>query len=83
MRDLALEARQRHAPQQVVWEHLDDNAPAERRLHGDEHTRHAAAAQLALERVRVAERCLQLVAEVRHQLGRTRLRNLAPVPEWG
>ena len=37
--------------QQFRRQHLDDDLAAERRLLGDEDARHAAAAELALERV--------------------------------
>jgi hypothetical protein len=44
-------------------EHFHDNLPLEPQLFGDEHPTHAAAAQLALEAIGIAERELQL----RHQ----------------
>ena len=53
-RDLTLEAPGREARGEVRVQHLDDHAPAEPRILGDEHARHAAAPELALESVRVA-----------------------------
>ncbi len=65
-RDLALEPRDRHAPRQLGRQHLHDDAPAERGVLGDEHARHARPAELALDRVGVAERGLELVAKISH-----------------
>jgi hypothetical protein len=45
-------------------ENLDDDLPPERCLLGDEDVRHAAAAQLAIDAVSVAEGGLQPICEV-------------------
>jgi hypothetical protein len=86
--DLAREALGRESLGQLGGEHLHDDPAAERRILGEEHARHAPAAELALERVGGAERRLQAVAEqvghgrrgqqisaagVRRRYGRTRL----------
>jgi hypothetical protein len=49
---------------QLRREDLDDDLATERRFLSDENARHATAAQLALQRVRVAQRSLKLIAEV-------------------
>ena len=46
-------------------QHLDHDLAAERRLLGEEHPRHAAATELALDAVGIAKRGLELVAQVR------------------
>ena len=43
------------AGRELGRQHLDDDSPAEARVFGDEHARHAAAAELALEAVALAE----------------------------
>ena len=62
--DLALEAVDADAGGKFRREHLDDDLAAERRLVGDEHARHPAAPQLALERVGAAQRLLKTFAKV-------------------
>ena len=57
-RDLALEALHRHAARQLRREHLEDHAPVERRLRGEEDARHPAAAQFAVYAVALAQRLL-------------------------
>ena len=61
--DLALEPLGVDAGQQLRRQHLHDDVPPQRLLARHEHARHAAAAELALDRVRRAERVLQLVAK--------------------
>ena len=62
--DLAPEALDVDAGGQLGRQDLDDHLPAERGLLGDEHTAHAAAAELALEAVGIAESLLQLPQKV-------------------
>ena len=64
--DLALEAFGAKAFGEVGVEYLYDHLPAERRVVGDEDTRHTSTRELALERVRAAQRGL----DVRAQVGR-------------
>ena len=61
--DLAAEALRRVGGERVVGERLDDYLPAERPLGGDEDPRHAAAAELALDRVRVLQGGAEAVEE--------------------
>ena len=63
--DLALEALDADPLRQFGRQHLDDDPPLEPQFLGDEHARHAAAAEFALERVAAAQRRLELVAQVR------------------
>ena len=53
--DLAPESFGADTGGEVRRQHLDDHAPSERALFGDEDAAHAAAAQLALECVRAGE----------------------------
>ncbi len=57
--DLALEPRRGHRRGELGREHLHDDLAAEAVLVGDEHARHAAAAELALERIAPGERLLK------------------------
>ena len=56
--DLLLEARGAHFARELRRQHLDHDLPIERPLGRHEQPAHPAAAQLALEHVRVAERRL-------------------------
>lgn len=64
-----LEARGADAGQELGREHLDDHTPPERPLDRHEHARHAAAGELTLDRVDVANRFLELVLEVGNHRG--------------
>ena len=65
--DLAREPLGAQSLGQLRRQHLDDHVAPERVSSRDEHARHAAAAELALERVGRAERRLKaLPGEVRH-----------------
>jgi hypothetical protein len=68
--DLALEALGADALEEIGGEHLDDHLATEADFVGDEDTTHTAATELALEGISRAERCLQLVAKIRHGGGR-------------
>ena len=57
--DLLLEARGAHLARELWRQHLDDDLAIERPLHGHEQPAHPSAAQLALEQICVAERCLK------------------------
>ena len=59
--DLAAEAVDVHAGNQLGREQLDHDAATERCLFGHEHARHATAAELTLDGVRGAERGLELL----------------------
>ena len=63
---LAREPLGRQSFGQLRRDDLDDDLAAERGLGRDEDARHAAAAELALDGVRVAERLLERLAQVRH-----------------
>ena len=65
--DLALEALDADALRELGRQHLDDDLPLEPRLFGDEDAAHAAAAELALEAVGVAEGVLELVPQLETQ----------------
>jgi hypothetical protein len=56
--DLASKAFRADTRGQLGRENLDDHLAAERGVDSDEHPRHATAAQLALEGIRVAKRGL-------------------------
>jgi hypothetical protein len=62
--DLAAEALGAEPRRQVGRQHLHDDLAAEGALFGHEHARHPAPAQLALQRVRIAERLLQAVPQL-------------------
>jgi hypothetical protein len=59
--DLALETMCRETDGKIGPQHLDHDASAKPRIAGDEHTRHRAAAELALQNIGFAERTLQLI----------------------
>jgi hypothetical protein len=63
--NLAMKARLAHPVEELGGQRFDDHAPSERPLDGEEDARHAAAAELALDRVGVAERLLQVVVQLR------------------
>ena len=56
--DLSLEALDGDALRELRRQHFDDDLPPERGFGGDEHARHAAAPELALECVGGTERRL-------------------------
>ena len=62
--DLALEALDVDAGDELRRQHLDDDSAAERRVVRDEDARHPAAGELALEDVRASECCLESTANV-------------------
>ena len=70
--DLSIETIDVDAGAQISGENLDDDFAAERILHGKEDARHAAAAELALERVGGTERLLELGAPVHRPRRRSR-----------
>ena len=61
---LAGEALGAHALGELGPEHLDDDAPAEARVLGHEHTRHPRTPELTLERVGAVERRPQALAQL-------------------
>ena len=61
---LALEPVAAESLGQLRRQHLDDDFPVEATLVGDEHARHAPAAEFAVERVRRTKSLLQLLAEI-------------------
>jgi|GEM_PF-3076515 len=61
--DLALEPFERDLAEHFVGQHFHHDATAERDFGGNEHARHAPAAQLLFEGVGVAQGALQLFAE--------------------
>ena len=65
--DLLLEPRGAHFARELGWEQLDDNLAVQRRLGREEQATHAAAAQLLLDPVRVAERGLEASQQVTHR----------------
>ena len=68
--DLAAEAVDVDASDEVRRQHFDHDLPPERGLLGHEHACHPAAAELAFERVGGAEGGLEVVAEVGHVVWR-------------
>ena len=64
--DLAHEPLRTQPLGELRRKQLDDHFPPERGFLSEEDARHAATAELMLERVGAGERCGQLVAEVRH-----------------
>src|SRR5262249_28831148 len=58
--DLAIEALDVHANEQVGRQNLDDDFALERSLFGEEHARHAPATDLALERIGASQCVLEL-----------------------
>ena len=62
--DLATEAVHAHAGGELGQEDLHHHLPAQRRLVGDEHARHATPTQLPFEEVGVAQCGLELVPEI-------------------
>jgi hypothetical protein len=65
--DLALESIGRNTGAELRRQQLHDDPAAEACFLGEQDTRHAAAAQLALDRVGVAECRLQLCAKIAHR----------------
>ena len=63
-RDLALEPIDGDLARHVGGQHLDHHLPAKRMLRGNEHAGHAAAAELALDGVGVAQRELELFGKI-------------------
>ena len=61
--DLAIEALDVHARRELGRQHLHDDLATERGVFGEEDARHAATAELALDRVGGAEGLLELVAQ--------------------
>ena len=66
--DLTVEPLDVHAGGEFLGQHLHHDFPPQRCFFGDEHPRHSAAAEFALERVGGTKRGLQLVA---HQVLRS------------
>ncbi len=62
--DLALEPFERDLRRGLRREDLDHDLATERGLFGDEHARHAATAEFALDRVAAAQGRLELVGQV-------------------
>ena len=64
--DLALEAGGGHRRGELRRKELHDDLPPQALLVGDEHARHAAAAELALDGVTAGKRLLDACLEIRH-----------------
>jgi hypothetical protein len=66
--DLAVEPLDAYVRGHIGMEHLDDYGPAEGGIECHEDAAHAAAAELMLDPVAVAECFLELLAQVGHRL---------------
>ena len=78
--DLPVEPLGVHPGEQIRRQHLHDDISPQCLLTRQEHPRHAAAAKLARDRVRRAERVLELFAEGHGRGGGQRRTKVGPVP---
>ena len=62
--NLALEAHQIYCGGKLGWQDLDDHLPTQNHVMGEEHPRHSRRAQLAVEKVGLAERILQTLLKI-------------------